>query len=544
MQKAIEQLDSSKSPGVCEVPVKLLKATSTVLAPLLAQLYNDCVAKRRFPDILKYAIVTPLYKRKGLETDMNSYRGISVLPPLSKCFERIMAADIRLYFDFEKKLLFSGQHGFRAGHSCETALHEIISKCLHNVDKRLINLLLFVDFKKAFDMLNPDLLLHKLGNYGFKRSAIEFLKDYFTSRKQSVKYKKAFSEALAITLGVPQGSVLGPLLFLIFINDLPEYLKAQLADERRTKLSTDCDHDTKMFADDTTLVFADGDINKVTEACKSAIRNLIDWCRCNRLPINWSKTFVMLVGRRRLPKERDEHLVYKDIKIKYVKSFKLLGVTIDERLNFNEYISELSKTINKRMYSIKRIFYLPYDVKLQFFKTFILPHFDYCLSLVIYFSKKAVTRLAKAYYFCLSKLLRFNFINRSTNEIEDMLTRHALHSFHHRIVWKLTKFAHDIKHSYCAPSELKGYISKEPKEHHYILRESTIQVLTQDAKTNHGDWTFANFFARFYNKVDSGFFTLSTISSLIDHYSPKESTIITAFIKHFAKFNFTLNFYL
>ena len=127
-----------------------------------------------------------------------------------------MAHQILIYFNINS-LFHHGQHGFRAGHSRETALHEIISDVLANLDKNLINFLLFIDFKKAFDFVNSDLLMHKLFHYGFSTEAINLLRNYFTNRKQATKIDDFTSIMLLIILGVPQGSVLGPLLFLILL---------------------------------------------------------------------------------------------------------------------------------------------------------------------------------------------------------------------------------------------------------------------------------------------------------------------------------------
>ena len=127
-----------------------------------------------FPNEFKQAIVTPLYKNKGSIEDLTNFRTICTLPPINKIFEKILVEQMRLYFDMNG-LFFAGQHGFRKFHSCESALHELLTKCFDNMDKRLINMLLFIDFKKAFDVIDWQLLLVKLLNYGFSNSAIRLI---------------------------------------------------------------------------------------------------------------------------------------------------------------------------------------------------------------------------------------------------------------------------------------------------------------------------------------------------------------------------------
>ena len=142
----IHSLDNKSSPGMSGIPVSVLKACSTTLARPLTDIYNNCIRTSVFPREWKTAIVTPLYKNKGQADDMNNYRSISVLSPLAKIFEKILAKQMTIHFEtsfvnFDNKLLYDGQHGFRANHSCETALHEIISSCLNNLDKKLISML-------------------------------------------------------------------------------------------------------------------------------------------------------------------------------------------------------------------------------------------------------------------------------------------------------------------------------------------------------------------------------------------------------------------
>jgi hypothetical protein len=170
----------------------------------------------------------------------------------------------------------------------------------------------------------------------------------------------------------------------------------------------------KMFADDTTLGDVDKDLNTLINRFVNKLKTLLDWCQFNKLDINWSKTFFMFVTNKRvkLPKEitvgtklvNDKK---EDITVSVVNSFKLLGVTIDNKLNFTEHCSNLKKIINKKLYGIKRLFFLCASVKIHFFKTFILPYFDYCLSLIIYFPPSAYQSLNNFFNLCLYKLFKF-----------------------------------------------------------------------------------------------------------------------------------------
>ena len=411
----------------------------------------------RFPIEWKSAIVTPLYKNKGAKSDFNNYRGISVLPPIAKIFEKILAMQISIYLNLNN-ILYSGQHGFRNGHSCETALHELISYLNENRNKRAISLLLFIDFRKAFDLVDSEKLLRKLFHYGFDNSAIEMLKNYFKDRHQSVKYDKKLSPLMDILLGVPQGSVLGPLFFLLMINDLAFIIELMC----------------KLFADDTTLGDFDNDLDRLIKRFVEKLKVLLEWCYYNKLDINWSKTFFMFVTNRRvkLPKEitvdsKNINNKLIEIKVNVVTSFKLLGVTIDNKLTFTEHCSILKKIVNWKMHSIKRLFYLCTSVKIQFFKTFILPYFDYCLSLIIYFPSTAYQSLCNCFNLCLFKL--FNFKPEYDSEEDDeekimsdflvKLQSYQLFTLQVRIYNKLLIFAHGIKTNARSPLELRSHLN-------------------------------------------------------------------------------------
>ena len=276
--KFIAKIDDTSSPGNAGISPKILKLAPDILVPVYTALFNSCIEKGIVPHEWKSAIVSPLFKNKGVNSDMNNYRGISVLSPLSKVFEKLLNEQIVAYLD-KHNILFEGQHGFRKGHSCETALHELITDINTARDKRLTSMLLFIDYRKAFDTVDSNLLLLKLFHYGFDNSALKLIADYFANRSQSTKVNGKLSGSASIPLGVPQGSCLGPLFFLIFINDLAYLLEGL---------------QSKLFADDTTIYSSGPILSGVIVDFQKRIKPLGSWCALNRLDITWSRLMLCL----------------------------------------------------------------------------------------------------------------------------------------------------------------------------------------------------------------------------------------------------------
>lgn len=487
--KLIENLNSSTSAGISDISVKVFKKSVLILAPMISHIINECISSGTIPDEWKCAVVTALFKNKGALEDVNNYRGISVLAIISKLFETILASQILSFFK-ENNIFYPSQFGFRESHSCEAALHELLSEINGARNKRLITLLLFIDFRKAFDLVNPNLLLHKLKIYGFDSAALTLIKNYFSGRSQCVKFDGALSDFLNILLGVAQGSILGPLLFLIFINDLGFLLD-----------SDKC----KMFADDTTTCHTGADIETLTSSFKLTLMKIQDWCLNNRLDINWTKTKIMFIHNKRnvvLPKE----FVFEGTTIEIVSEFKLLGIILDNKLSFSHHVRHLRCTINKKLYSIKTLFHLPKSVKVQFFKTFILPHFDYCLSLLVYFSKKAIQSLSNCYYICLFTLFNFTGSVSSTsdfNTLNNNLEALKLNGFIHRLIIKLATFFHKLLHELNAPSSFKQQIiiTKDLNKHYNLRNLNQIYVPGSHKNNLYGDDSFSVFFSKFVNEI-------------------------------------------
>ena len=524
----LSQSTSSCSPGYNGIHPKFLKLAPSKLVPIITDLFNSCIDNCTVPKDWKFAIVTPLFK-KGDESDINNYRGISVLPFLAKLFEKIIAQQITAYFQ-DNNYFFSGQHGFRKSHSCETALHELLSDLNVARDQRKIIMLLFIDFKKAFDTVDSTLLLAKLGHYGFDNGALKLIDNYFKDRMQTIKQwdrtpRPSTNQPRPVKLGIAQGSSLGPLFFLIFINDLP-YLLELLA---------------KLFADDTTFYHVGDELTTLLHDFNERLTGLFEWCAVNRLDINWKKTFAMFITNKRVT--LPSTVTLNGISIDVVTNFKLLGVTIDNKLSFSSYVSSICRIVNTKLFSIKRLFYLSTSVKLQFFKSFIMPYFDYCSTLFVYFPKAEIQRLSNLYYMCLFKLFKFNFASDS-NETNIFLQKYGLSSFQHRIFVRLAIFSHSIYTCLDSPPSLKRSICSSNVVD--LINDSSIDkkqlrsrqvIIVNQSNLKFGELTFEKQFGKLLNKCIGFTNLLDEKSTFIFNLLMNIDIFFDKFINQFLKFN-------
>ena len=367
--KCINKLKSKSSFGHDGLSSIHLKYISHEIVPVLTHIINQSLCTGIFPDTLKTAKITPVFK-KGDQHITDNYRPISLLPVISKIFEKVVFLQVYEYFT-ENKLLYENQYGFRKYHSTELASLEFTDKIILNLDEGKIPVSLYLDLSKAFDTIDHSILLYKLQYYGIRGVALKWFESYLSNRKQYVQFNEGVSSNSEITTGVPQGSILGPLLFIIYMNDIAKV--------------TDKFHFT-LYADDTSLIeplctFTSGlaDKKEAANAINKELNLITDWLCLNKLSLNAKKTKMMIFHHRQKNiSDIDLSLYINGTKIEQVQEFNFLGLVLDECMTWNSHIQKISgkiAVVNGALSRLKKI--LPSDILKTIYNALVQPHLNF-----------------------------------------------------------------------------------------------------------------------------------------------------------------------
>ena len=364
---ALSHLKQSGTKDINNLDSKIIKLSAPVITETLTYVYNLCIDKNYFPLIFKQAKVIPLFK-SGDTSNPSNYRPISILSILSKPLEKHINKHTLLHLN-NYNLIHPNQSGFREKYSCHTALIQMIDNWLMNINNKEITGVVFADLAKTFDVINHSLLLKKLALYRFSSSTLQLISSFLSNRKQQVCVNGSNSDFLPVKYGVPQGSVLGPLLFSLYINDLPLFIE------------TLCE----LFADDNSIHSSNSCLNILSSNLQESINKLVEWTELNHMSLNPQKTKCMCVTTRQKRQNNISALpplYIANEKIQEVSSHKVLGITIDNNLSWSEYILTLCKKVSQKIFQLSKIkFFLNRHARKQFFHAHIQSLVDYASTL-------------------------------------------------------------------------------------------------------------------------------------------------------------------
>ena len=400
----MERLDTSKATGIDTIPARLVKTSANVTHKPFTQILNKSIQRDKFPNQMQIGKITPIYKsgKENSRLNKKDYRPVSVLTAFSKVFERYM---LNQMLEHVNTILSDKISAYRKGYSSQHVLLKLTEEWRKHLDNNQVVGAVLMDLSKAFDCIPHELLIAKLAAYGFDTKTLKFLLSYLKGRKQSVNIKGNLSMYMDILAGVPQGSILGPVIFNIFINDMNDIFD-------KCSLNN--------FADDNTLDDHASSVNELVNSLENDSQKAIDWFKMNHMIANPDKFKAIIIEKS----GRDTSGIALNINDEIIhtqKEVTLLGVTIDNQLSFSTHISKICKMAASQLNSIKRLKkHFDIETKKHLTKTFVLSQFNYCPLVWHFCGNGSIHKMEKIH----ERAMRFVF-NDHVSEYNHLLRRNG-----------------------------------------------------------------------------------------------------------------------
>ena len=388
-------MNPKKATGPDKIPPKIIKLSANIIDSHLTNIINKDISQSKFSEAAKLASVRPLYKKKGREK-IENYRPVSILNCFSKVYEKFLLAQFK---PFVNNILSDFIAAYRENYSSKHVLLRLIENWKKALDNKYLVGTILMDLSKAFDCIPHDLLIAKLYAYGFGLKTTTYIYSYLKRRKQNVKIDDIFSELQTLISGVPQGSILGPMFFNIFLNDLVgAFNKADLYN----------------FADDNTISFASKNETELLCILKEESDLAVKWFRQNNMIVNPDKFQSMLLGNFK----KDNSYYQLDIDKNMIETtnyVELLGIKIDNELKFNDHISDLCSKASMQLNAISRLKRYMGQNELEIvINSFIYSNFNYCPLVWNFCSCKSSKKIEQIHKRCLRIILDDNESNYAT----------------------------------------------------------------------------------------------------------------------------------
>ena len=427
----IRKLDSSKSGDIYGITPKLVK-WAPGMATNLSIIFNKAIELGVFPHLLKIAKVISIHKGESKMLASN-YRPISLLPIFGKIFEKIIF--IRLS-DFTSKfsILYEKQYGFQSAKCTEDAIIDIQQNILDSLERKEHPCCVFLDFAKAFDTVNHKILLSKLDHYGIRGKTLQLIESYLTEREQCVQVNNALSDFNVITHGVPQGSILGPLLFLLYINDIAQ---------SSSLLSF------YLFADDTAIFLSRNNIKDLEETLNQELVKVSHWLIANKLSLNVKKSNTLLFRTRNESNSPKINLNLNGVPIEEKQNAKYLGLIVDNKLSYENHVKHVKcKLIKGNAILAKVRHFVPTDSLTNTYNAHIQPHINYGLNLWGYAAQSHLDEVIPLQ----KKALRIMCFKKPREESEPLFVRKNILNFHKNVKLHAGKMLWKAANSFLCPS--------------------------------------------------------------------------------------------
>ena len=502
VRNVIASLKNSSS-GYDEFPPFVGKSCVEAYIKPLTHLINLSLKSGVFPSELKLAKVVPIFKA-GDTSAINNYRPISVLSFFSKVYEKIVYNHVLDFVD-DNNVLYDYQYGFRHSHSTQQAIITLIDRISKSLVKGDIAIIILLDLKKAFDTVDHRILLRKLYAYGIRGTLLKWFESYLTGRTQYVAFNGTNSDTHYVKCGVPQGSILGPLLFILYMNDICSVSKLLF---------------TLLYADDTCVLLSGKDLNDLIAVLNVELISLSVWLKSNKLSLNTQKTFFMVFHRARLKTANCNDLVIDNASITRVNSAKYLGIIMDVKFNWIEHITYIKNKISKaigNMYKARQ--YLNKSSLVNLYYSYVYPYLTYCIEVwgcacpthlqcLFLLQKKIIRIITFSHYLAHTEPL---FMSLEILPLEKI--------FYHRCGLMMYKY-----HNNLLPCLISQLYAKNDSIHNHNTRCSNLLRVPHDSKS------FTNVSARIWNVLNNIIdfdVPISKFKSILKQYLLSNSLILT-----------------